>query len=75
MLYRLTFNITDDGYLRVTAAAPGQAVISAIHLSGAVLSIAIGDAGISPLQAVRMLKAVGEARAHRESKSVVNWWN
>jgi hypothetical protein len=62
MFYRLTFVVTHDGYLRVSAAAPGLPVFSAILLNDKVLSVAIGGAGMSPLQAVRMLKAANEAR-------------
>jgi hypothetical protein len=63
MHYRLAFNITHDGYVRVTAAAAqGQPVVSAIHLNDQVLSVAIRAAGMAPLQTLRILEAARGAR-------------
>jgi hypothetical protein len=66
MQYRLTFNITGDGYLRVAAAALGQPVISAIHLNDEVLAAAIRDSGMAPFQMLRILEAAREARRQPE---------
>ena len=62
MHYRLAFGITDDAYLRVTAAAPGQPVVSAIHLNDEVLAVAVRKAEMGPLQTLRILEAATEAR-------------
>jgi hypothetical protein len=64
MLYRLAFNITDDGYLRVTAAAKDLPLVSAIHLNDEVFAAAIKLAKMAPFQTIRILEAAREARRH-----------
>jgi hypothetical protein len=62
MLYRLAFNITHDGYLKVMASAKGLPIASTVHLNDAVFATAVHAAGFGPLQSLRLLEAAREAR-------------
>jgi hypothetical protein len=66
MLYRLTFNITRDGYLRVAGSAKGTPLVSAIHLNEEVLAVAVKTAQIAPFQTLRILEAARDARKQPE---------
>ena len=61
MLYRLTFNLTGDGYLRIVGIAKDLPVVSAIHLNDKVLAEAVRAAQIAPFQTLRLLEAAREA--------------
>lgn len=50
MLYRLAFNITTDGYLRITAVAKELPPASAVHLNGEVFAAVVNLAKIAPFQ-------------------------
>ena len=41
MLYRLAFQMTGDGYLRVTGVAPDASAVSALHLNDKVFGVAV----------------------------------
>jgi hypothetical protein len=62
MLYRIAFNITGDGYLRVTGVASGTPALSAIHLNDQVFAAAVKKAQMAPFQTLRLLEAAREAR-------------
>ena len=62
MLYRLTFNLTTDGYLRIVGIAKGLPVVSAIHLTDKGLAEVVRTAQIAPFQTLRLLEAAREAR-------------
>ena len=62
MLYRLTFDFTIDGHLRVTGVAEGRSVVSAIHLNDKAFGAAVKAAEIAPFQTLRLLEAAREAR-------------
>jgi hypothetical protein len=62
MLYRLTFDFTIDGHLRVTGIAEGRAVVSAIHLNDKAFAAAVKTADMAPFQTLRLLEAAREAR-------------
>ena len=62
MLYRLTFNLTTDGYLRVNGFAKDLPAVSAIHLDDKVLAAAVKSAQLAPFQTLRLLEAAREAR-------------
>ena len=62
MIYRLTFQVTSDGYLRVTGVAKGLPLVSALHLNDDVLAEVIRRAQIAPFQTLRLLEAAREAR-------------
>ena len=62
MLYRLTFNLTSDGYLRVSGFAKDLPVVSAIHLNDKVLAEVVRAAQMAPFQTLRLLEAAREAR-------------
>lgn len=62
MVYRLTFNVMLDGYLRVTGVAKDLPVVSAIHLNDEVFGAAVKSAQMAPFQTLRLLEAAREAR-------------
>ena len=62
MVYRLVFNLTSDGYLRVTGAAKDLPVVSAIHLNDEVFGASVRAADMAPFQTLRLLEAAREAR-------------
>ena len=62
MLYRLTFNLSTDGYLRIVGIAKDLPVVSAIHLTDKVLAEVVRTAQIAPFQTLRLLEAAREAR-------------
>jgi hypothetical protein len=62
MLYRLTFNLTSDGYLRIAASAKEPPSLSAVHLNERVLAEVVRTAQIAPFQTLRLLEAAREAR-------------
>jgi hypothetical protein len=55
MLYRLTFDFTIDGHLRVTGIAEGRAVVSAIHLNDKAFAAAVKTADMAPFQAATVI--------------------
>jgi hypothetical protein len=61
MLYRLAFQVTDDGYLRVTGGARDSPVLSALHLNDKVFGAAVRAAQMAPFQTLRLLEAAREA--------------
>jgi hypothetical protein len=66
MLYRLTFGITREGYLRVVGSSGGSPAVSAIHLNDNVFTALVKAAGLAPLQTYRLIEAAREARLHPE---------
>jgi hypothetical protein len=63
MLYRLTFGITGDGYLRVTAFGKGRSEISStIDLNERIFADIVKTAKLTPFQSMRLLEAAREAR-------------
>ena len=63
MIYRLTFQVTSDGYLRVTGVAKGLPfLVSAIHLNNDVLAKVVRTAQMAPFQTLRLLEAAREAQ-------------
>jgi uncharacterized protein len=54
MLYRLAFQMTGDGYLRVTGVARDSSVL---HLNDKVFGAAVRAAEMAPFQALRLLEA------------------
>lgn len=62
MFYRLTFDITTDGHLRITGEAEDRAVFTAIHLNDKVFATVVRAADIAPFQTLRLLEAAREAR-------------
>ena len=61
MLYRLAFQMTGDGYLRVTGVARDSSVISALHLNDKIFGAAVRAAQMAPFQTLRLLEAAREA--------------
>ena len=51
MLYRLTFDFTIDGHLRVTGVTEGLAMVSATHLNDKAFATAVKSADIAPSDA------------------------
>jgi hypothetical protein len=64
MFYRLAFNITHDGYLKVMASAKGFPGCSAVHLNDSVFAAVVNAAGFGPLQSLRLIEAAREARIY-----------
>jgi hypothetical protein len=62
MLYRLVFNITSDGYLRVTGVAKDLPALSAIYLNDRVFGVAVRTAQLGSFQTLRLLEAARQAR-------------
>jgi hypothetical protein len=62
MVYRLVFDLTSDGYLRVTGAAKDLPEVSAIYLNDEVFGASVRAAQIAPFQTLRLLEAAREAR-------------
>ena len=61
MLYRLAFQMTGDGYLRVTGVARDSSVLSTLHLNDKVFGAAVRAAQMAPFQILRLLEAAREA--------------
>ena len=62
MLYRLAFQMTGDGYLRVTGVARDSSfAVSALHLNDTVFGSAVRAAQMAPFQTLRLLEAAREA--------------
>jgi hypothetical protein len=66
MLYRLTFGITREGYLRVVAFSEGSQAASAIHLNDNLFTAVVKAAGLAPFRTYRLIEAAREARLHPE---------
>lgn len=62
MLYRLTFDFTIDGHLRVTGVTEGLAMVSATHLNDKAFATAVKSADIAPFQMLRLLEAARQAK-------------
>jgi hypothetical protein len=56
MLYRLAFQMTGDGYLRVTGVARDSSVLSALHLTDKIFGAAVRAAQMAPFQTLRLLE-------------------
>jgi hypothetical protein len=62
MLYRLAFQMTGDGYLRVTGVArDSSSAVSALHLNDKVFGATVRAAQMAPFQTLRLLEAAREA--------------
>jgi hypothetical protein len=61
MLYRLAFQMTGDGYLRVTGMARDSSAVSALHLNDKVFGATVRAAQMAPFQTLRLLEAAREA--------------
>jgi hypothetical protein len=62
MVYRLVFNLTSDGYLRVTGATKDLPEVSAIYLNDEVFGSSVRAAQIAPFQMLRLVEAARDAR-------------
>jgi hypothetical protein len=61
MLYRLAFQITEDGYLRVRGVARNSSAVSALHLNEKVSAQRYEPPKWHPSQTLRLLEAAREA--------------
>jgi len=66
MLYRLTFGITHERYLRVVGSSEGSPAVSSIHLNDNVFTAVVKAAGLAPFLTYRLIEAAREARLHPE---------
>ena len=71
MLYRLAFQVTADGYLRVTGVARDSSVLSALHLNDRMLQpIAVNleeIVQIEPFRSVGTIATIGPTFQPRDS--------
>lgn len=67
MLYRLTFGITHEGYLRVVGFSEGSPAVSAIHLNDNLFTAVVKAAGLAPFGTYRLIEAAREARIHPDN--------